>query len=68
MIAFKRHFVLTNKQIAAGIGVSENMAWKICNGEVEADKYGVLLTAYMESVRAGKIREAEMMIAFYKSF
>jgi len=66
--AFKAHFLLTDQQIAEGIGVSKYRAWKIRNEDGEAAKFSTALTGYLEALRAGKIREAEKMIAYYESF
>jgi len=68
LLAFKAHFVLTDRQIAKGIGITHKMAWSIRNGEVDIGRYSAPLTAFMESVRAGKIAEAEKMIEYFKSF
>lgn len=65
---FKNYFSLTNKELASALGVSDHIAWKLVNDHTSVKPYATRLTAYLESVRAGKIREMEVRIDYYKAF
>jgi len=66
--AFKNYFGLTDKDIASGINESVLKVWKMRNGETSIKKYIPRLTGYMQAVVAGKIKQQEQMIEYYKSF
>lgn len=65
---FKSHFNLRDIDIAKGVGVMPTTIANFRKGLSPMDRISPLLTAYAESVRAGRIREHEAMIEFYKTF
>lgn len=68
LLAFRLHFALTDVQIARAIKVTPKAISEMKCGHKDIKPYESRLTGYMEAVRAGKIREAEKMIEYYKSF
>lgn len=65
---FKSHFNLRDADIAKGVGVSQATVVGYRKGTFDITRISPLLTAYMESVRAGKIKEHERMIDHYNAF
>ena len=69
LTAFMNHYAISVHTISKVTNIPISVLYKLKSGTYYVEnKYNELLTAYLEAVKKGRVRELQEMIKYYENF